>query len=542
MQPHPSSIPPLRYADQYQALPHTEERLGILEPGGQQVVLSANVHSSGGKSHPVFQSASFGAGLEVLETIPVASPEGGDGLDQNTTISRSFRSAVKRPSSSSGKFLRDSKGRHNLIASPVTLNERFGIVNNQLLGPEEGVTTNISDNISIASAQSKLSQVRILTSPPPNDPGGPNQVMTRTPSNAMRSTRKSLLSGKSVKSFLGSKSKCNMKRTPNVTLGDINSGAAKTKMITHVATSDKKSKVARSDSNMETDDNDEVFLGQGQRTDQLLSQQKNVTPINTELAPRHLSHELWPSNKVITSGGSYWTNPRKERQVGSPGNTANMDYFINKQTPQVVEINLHKSGVQEARTDIVRRQDKLSCRRKVIKSAPASQAIERHGGVGRDVRLRAPDHTHHLQLHKAYNPGYSESDLTSQSEDEIRRQNWDRRGALEPELPSPPGLGPHSGLGFDLTPPVLDLSQVVSSTLGVAPPSAPLITTSALSTGPLPLQYSSVSFSPSDISLIVSPLPGAADYASSQSSHPVSLDWDNYASDPQFQDNFLGKP
>merc|ERR1712083_582549 len=178
------------------------------------------------------------------------------------------------------------------------------------------------------------------------------------------------------------------------------------------------------------------------------------------------------------------------------------------------------------------------------KSAPARQAHTRQGSGDRDAHPRATDPNHHflsVKSHKAYNPGYSESDMTSQSEDETRRQNWDRRGALEPELPLPPRLGPHNGLGLDLTPPVLDLSQVVPSTLGAALPSAPHVTTSALSTGPIPLQYSSVSFSfsPSDVSLIVSPLPGAINYASSQSSHPVSLDWDNYASDPQFQDNFL---
>ena len=140
----------------------------------------------------------------------------------------------------------------------------------------------------------------------------------------------------------------------------------------------------------------------------------HVTPINTDLVPRHSSHEL-PSHKVSTSGGSYWTNPKKERQIGSPGNTANIDYFMSKQTPQVVEINFHKPG-EEIRTDSVRRGDIVPGRRNVIRSAPARQSHTRQGGAGQGVT----DRNHYSKLHKVYNPGHSESDLTSQSEDETR--------------------------------------------------------------------------------------------------------------------------
>ena len=97
-----------------------------------------------------------------------------------------------------------------------------------------------------------------------------------------------------------------------------------------------------------------------------------------------------------------------------------------------------------------------------------------------------------VKAHNAYKPGYSESDLTSQSEDETKWLKWGRRGALGPELPH------NLGLGFDISPPILDLSQVVPCTsFTVIVTSAPLLTTSALSTNPSPLQYSSISFSQS---------------------------------------------
>ena len=73
-------------------------------------------------------------------------------------------------------------------------------------------------------------------------------------------------------------------------------------------------------------------------------------------------------------------------------------------------------------------------RRGVINSAPVGPARKRFMN-----RHTQPDVDNHNRLsvksRRAYKPGYSESDLTSQSEDEVRRQNWDRRGTLEPELP-----------------------------------------------------------------------------------------------------------
>jgi len=531
----PVTIPPLQYYHQQQinphhALPHTAERLGILDSGEQHpAALASNSRHIDHGSQPSFPRAPCGAGVEVLETVPVPSPSREDDLDQDTTISRSFRSAKKR-SSSDRKSRQNTGGnasRSNLKKSHLTLNERFGTLSNPILTTEDGNVTAKST----ASVQSKLSQVRILTSPPPNDEDISQALLTRTPSNAMRSTRKSLVSSKSVKSFLGVKS--DKKRSSSRVFKGASIGEAKRKVITKVPANEINQEMDTSETNLENSDED-VFLKENPRTAQQLGQHY-VTPVNAELVPRQLSQEqlLADNPQLVTrssggGGGKDWTNPRKDRKVGSPGNTATADYFIKQQTPQVLNIELEELGKDKARTEFVSRQSCVSGRRRVPSSAPARQ-----GGDN----LRPPqgavvpnNHALTVKARKAYNPGYSESDLTSQSEDETRRQKWDRRGALEPELPQ----------GFDVSPPVLDLSQVVSSISGTAAvSSAPLASASALSTtNPSPLQYSSISFSQSDMSLVVS---SPTNYTASQSSHPVSLDWDNYASDPHFQnDNFPG--
>jgi len=527
----PVTIPPLQYyhhqqhqVNPHHALPHTAERLGILDSGEKHpVVLASNARHISHSSQPSFPRAPCGAGVEVLETVPVPSPSREDELDQDTTISRSFRSAKKR-SSSNRKSPQSSGGNPSRSKkSPLTLNERFGTLSNPILAAEDGNVTAKST----ASVQSKLSQVRIISSPPPNDEDLNQALLTRTPSNAMRSTRKSLVSSKSVKAFLGSKS--NKKRSCSRVSTRASIAGARSKVITKVPTKEMNLNIDTTETNLENSDED-VFMEEKPRTAQDLGQHY-VTPVNAEIVPRQLSQEqvlagnpLVPRSSGGAGGGRDWTNPRKERKVGSPGNTATADYFIKQHTPQVLDIELE----DKARTEFVSRQSCVSGRRRVPSSAPARQ--------GGDY-LRPPqgavvhnNQAPRVKERKAYNPGYSESDLTSQSEDEARRQNWDRRGALEPELP----------LGFDVSPPVLDLSQVVPCTSGTAAEhSAPPASVSALSaTNPSPLQYSSISFSQSDMSLVVS---SPTNYASSQSSHPVSLDWDNYASDPHFQNNnFLG--
>ena len=305
-----------------------------------------------------------------------------------------------------------------------------------------------------------------------------------------------------------------------------------------------------SETNLETSD-EEVFISQKPRTEHELGQY-HATPANPELQ-RQFSQEILLVHRphLVTqsqgsSGGSDWSNPRKDRQVGSPGNTANADYFTRQHTPQLLEIDLERPPEEQARTAFIPRPDKQS-RMRAISSAPPRQSQTRQdGGISQQFQSRkgtdaaAQSNLLSARPHEAYKPGYSESDLTSQSEDETRRHNWDRRGALDL-----PPRGPSPGSGYDLTPPMLDLSQVVPYEASAPSSSvAPLLTTSALSTNPSPLQYSSVSFSQSDMSLVVSPerppTPTLPQYTGSESSHPVSLDWDNYASDPQFQQDALG--
>ena len=93
------ALPPSQYSH-CQAHPHTAERLGILDSGDQPAMLAPVLQSS----HESYSArGDVGPGLEVLETVHIPSPAREEDLDQNTTISRSFRSAVKRPSLSIDK-------------------------------------------------------------------------------------------------------------------------------------------------------------------------------------------------------------------------------------------------------------------------------------------------------------------------------------------------------------------------------------------------------------------------------------------------------
>ena len=355
----PVTIPPLQYyhpthqqqMNPHQVLPHTAERLGIIDPGVQHTAVPvSHLGHMGQDSHPALPRAACGAGVEVLETIPVPSPAREDDLDQDTTISRSFRSAKKRSLSnrmSPPKTGGSNASMSNLMKPTLTLSERFGILSNPIIGPEDGNGTAKST----ASVQSKLSQVRIISSPPPNEEDLSQAMLTRTPSNAMRSTRKSL--SKSVKSFLGSKS--NRIRTSSrvVTSSGVDRGES---VITKVPTTEIRQEVITSETNVENSDEDNVFINENPRTAHQLGHHY-VTPVNAELVPRQLSQEqLLAGNPQFgrrrSGAGSDWTNPRKERKVGSPGNTATADYFIKQQTPQVqvVDIDLEEPGKDKAMT------------------------------------------------------------------------------------------------------------------------------------------------------------------------------------------------
>jgi len=535
------ALPPPQPYHHYQALPHTAERLGILESGEQPAMLAPVLQSS----HTSYTRG--GGGLGVLETVHIPSPAREEDLDQDTTISRSFRSGAKRTSSSTNmrSLSRDGTHRSGNKEPRLTLNQRFASLSKSALPPQDANMSARSDT----SAQSKLSQVRILTSPVPTEQGN-LPALTITPGNAMRSTRKSLLSNiskRSVRSLLRRKS--TKTRTLDPHHGSNNVGGARSKVLIPSATKDIEQGALTSETNLETSD-EEVFTSQKPRTDPELVQYQ-TSPVNPKLSRQFPQEILLHKPHLVTqsrgsSGGSDWSNPRKDRQVGSPGNTANADYFTKQHTPQLLEIDLDRPPREQPRTEFVPRPDKQS-RRRATSSAPPRQLQTRQDGGGTDQfqfsrgdQGAAQNNLLDVRPRKAYKPGYSESDFTSQSEDETRRHNWEGRGALDL-----PAGNPSPGSGFDLTPPTLDLSQVVPYEASAPTSSAvPLLTTSALSTNPSPLQYSSVSFSQSDMSLVVSPArpptPTLPQYASSQSSHPISLDWDNYASDPQFQQDALG--
>eukprot|EP00092_Neocalanus_flemingeri_P019215 GFUD01020815.1.p1 GENE.GFUD01020815.1~~GFUD01020815.1.p1 ORF type:complete len:624 (-),score=166.21 GFUD01020815.1:83-1954(-) len=559
---HP--IPPLHYQypsyalppqnSHYQGLPHTAERLGILQTGEHPALLAPVLQSSRG-SYTAYARGGAVMGGTGLEPVPVQLMNlKEEDLDQDniTTISRSFRSGTKNSSAGTSmvSLSRGATARSKGTAPHLTLNERFAGLTNSVLHCQEDANVSARTDTSV---RSKLSQVRILTSPPPNEQVISSSVISRTPRNAMRSTRKSLLSNiskRSVKSLLGVRgSKARHSSCEQTGKSEGGTGGARSKVFSKTAPKDIETGALTCETNLETSD-EEVFTTHRPRSSLKIGQYK-ATPVNENL-PRQFSQEILLGHKphLVTqsqgsSGGSDWSNPRKDRHVGSPGNTANAEYFSKQQTPQLVEIDLGSSAGGQPRTDNVSRPD-LQQRRRVNKSAPARQAQALHSGgtynIQSDTGTAAPQ-SHLLSVktasarrpNKAYKPGYSDSDFTSQSEDETRRNGWDRRGVLD----LPGGGGPSPGSGYDLTPPVLDLSHVDHS---VAPQStAPPFSTTALSTNPSPLQYSSVSFSQSDMSLVVSPArpptPPIPQYLSttSLSSHPVSLDWDNYASDPQFQ-------
>jgi len=504
-------------------------------------MLAPVLHSSNG-SYTVYTRG--GAGLEVLETVYIPSPSREEDLDNDTTISRSFRSGAKRHSLSTNM---SSLARGANKEPHLTLNERFSTLPNSALPSQDA---NVSA-MSITSTQSKLSQVRIHTSPVPSEQEDLHPSITRTPGKVRRSTRKSLLSNiskKSVRSLFGRKSI--KTRTLDCEQTGTIVGGARSKTIIQVTNGDIEQGMLTSETNLETSD-EEVFISQQPRTALELGEY-HATPVNPELQ-RQFSQEILRTRRphLVTqsqgsSGGSDWSNPRKERQVGSPGNTANADYFTKQHTPQLIEIDLERPPDEQARSAFVPRPGMQSNRRATSSAPPRQSQTRQDGGRPNQIQCRkgtgaeAPTNLLNVRPHKAYKPGYSESDLTSQSEDETRKQRWNRRGALDlqPQGPSP-------GSGYDLTPPVLDLSQVVPNEASAQTSSVvPLLTTSALSTNPSPLQYSSVSFSQSDMSLVVSPArpptPTLTQYTGSESSHPVSLDWDNYASDPQFQQDALG--
>ena len=343
----------------------------------------------------------------VLTRSQSESPEGPgqDLLDRDTTLSRSFRSSLFQ---------------------------------SQNCSPTERVE-------GAASSQLKLSQVRVLTSPPPSQPANLLTSASRTPANSRfnskRKTLKSNISRKSLKSALGS-SRAAFRRT------GVQQGA---------------SPPVTTETNLDTDTelDEDVFL-----TSSKAARNNNIVEqIGGQAGGQMLQRG--------SSAASDWRDPRKGRRVGSPGRTGKAEYFTRQAPLPSVPISLD----DRARSEFVTRQRVVD--RRSVASA---------GAVG---GARPKTSSHHLRppslrkkpQHKY--TGCSESDLTDfTSDEEMRKQVATRRLELPPR-----DLSPLSSCG--------DVS--------VTPP--PPASTDVSPDPSLLAQYSIVSFTQSDMDLVQSSQP-----------------------------------
>ena len=326
---------------------HTaDHRLGLVvgpeNPGFQAPVLSQNQSQS------------------PLET-------GQDVLDRNTTLSRSFRSSLFQSQS-----------------SPLDRLEEVGVEGNSKL---------------------KLSQVRVLTSPPASQTDILLSSASRTPANArVNSKRKTLMSNlsrKSLKSILGS------------------GRTALRKSVSRQKTSPP----ATSETNLETETSldEEVFLGsEAERCGE----------------GREVSR---PEDRVMrrgSSASSVWRDPRG-RRVGSPGRTGKAEYFKRRDPLPLLPIELE----DRPRTEFVSRH-RVTDRRSVA-SAPHCAG----GARPKSQHLRPPSVRRRERTQKYTE--YSESDVTDfTSDEEARKQLASRRL----ELPAR-GLGTSPLSDISVTPP-----------------------------------------------------------------------------------------
>ena len=314
-----------------------------------------------GPENPGFQAP-------VLSQNQSQSPleTGQDVLDRNTTLSRSFRSSLFQSQS-----------------SPLDRLEEVGVEENSKL---------------------KLSQVRVLTSPPASQADILLSSASRTPANARtnskRKTLMSNLSRKSLKSILGS-------------------GRTVRKSVARQKTSPP----ATSETNLETETSldEEVFLGgEAERCGEG-------------------REESQPEDRVMrrgSSASSVWRDPRG-RRVGSPGRTGKAEYFKRRDNLPLLPIDLE----DRPRTEFVSRQ-RVTDRRSVA-SAPHCVG----GARPKSQHLRPPSVRRRERTQKYTE--YSESDVTDfTSDEEARKQLASRRL----ELPAR-GLGTSPLSDISLTPP-----------------------------------------------------------------------------------------
>ena len=203
---------------------------------------------------------------QTMESLNLQGEEAGtkEELDRGTTLSRSFVSA----------------NRSRQLACPIAGEE---------------------DAMSDISVFSKLSQVRVIVSPPPTQQSGRSAVsVSRTPATARtRSTRKSFVS--KLRGRHGKVTTSTGKlQLPAWSRGGPGPGDGAT---TETALSD-------------TSQEEGAGAGRG------------ATP------------GLQQARRRPARSDSDWTAPKSERRVGSPGNTAGAEYFIRQHTPLTVAIDL----------------------------------------------------------------------------------------------------------------------------------------------------------------------------------------------------------
>jgi len=356
--------------------------------------------------------------------------------DRNTTLSRSFRSSLFQSQSSPLQLIDGDIQVVNKYCNKMTLNERFAALTEDDLEDKD-----------------KMSQVRVLTSPPPSSAN--NLVSTsasRTPATAReKSSKKKLLSNMSRKSLKSMFTKKDDKRHEDVP--------------------------ATTETNVETTEDEDVF----------------VSHVREESAGQ------MASRGQVVRRESYWTDPKKQRKVGSPGRTGNADYFLKQaQAPlRSVDIDIGAGDDGGVRTEFVPRTKIIT--KKSVSSAPQPQVQSRmmNGGAKpKDSnKFLKPPSLRKKSNRRSYKPGYSESeDITDFTSDEERRQ-VDRRMRLE--LP-PRGPSPTSSCG-DLT-----VTPPPPASTDVSPDPSPLLQYSLMvSPDPRPLvQYSSVSFTQSEMDLV----------------------------------------
>ena len=343
----------------------------------------------------------------VLTRSQSESPEGPgqDLLDRDTTLSRSFRSSLFQ---------------------------------SQNFSPSERAEE------AEATSQLKLSQVRVLTSPPPSQPANLLTSASRTPANSRfnskRKTLKSNISRKSLLSALGS-SRAAFRKTG----------------VQYVA-----SPQVTTETNLDTDteQDQEVFLpfNKGARNPNIVEQ------MGGQFGGQMLRRG--------SSVASDWRDPRKGRRVGSPGMTGKAEYFTRQAPLPSVPISLD----DRARTEFVARQ-RVGDRRSVASAGAVGGARPKTSSQ----YLRPPSLRRKPQ-HKY--TGHSESDVTDfTSDEEMRKQVVTRRLEL----------------------PQRDVSPLSSSSCGdisVTPP--PPASTDVSPDPSLLAQYSIVSFTQSDMELVQS--------------------------------------